>query len=90
MDRTSILGDTIDYTRELLDKIHKLREEGMEERNDQIDLIEKTYSKDVKPNEMQIRNPPKVRTYMNIIIIPLWANHIFFFAILTEIIHQLK
>ncbi|KAL0308214.1 UNVERIFIED_CONTAM: Transcription factor [Sesamum angustifolium] len=31
MDRTSILGDTIDYMRELLEKIHKLREEGIDE-----------------------------------------------------------
>lgn len=62
MDRTSILGDTIDYTRELLDKIHKLREEGMGEGNDQVDLTGSSYLKDVK-NEMQLRNPPKVRTY---------------------------
>ncbi|KAL8472763.1 hypothetical protein ACS0TY_029837 [Phlomoides rotata] len=62
MDRTSILGDTIDYTRELLDKIHKLREEGMEEGNDQIALVGSSYLKDVVKNEMQLRNPPKVRT----------------------------
>ncbi|KAL1569910.1 Transcription factor bHLH93 [Salvia divinorum] len=45
MDRTSILGDTIDYMRELLDKIHKLREEGVGEK--------------VKEHHMQLRNPPK-------------------------------
>lgn len=46
MDRTSILGDTIDYMRELLDKIHKLREEGVEAK--------------VMEHQMQLRNPPKV------------------------------
>ncbi|KAI3462625.1 hypothetical protein Pfo_019288 [Paulownia fortunei] len=58
MDRTSILGDTIDYTRELLDKIHKLREEGMDENLNQINLIG-NYLKELKPNEMLVRNPPK-------------------------------
>ncbi|KAG6399958.1 hypothetical protein SASPL_141446 [Salvia splendens] len=45
MDRTSILGDTIDYMRELLDKIHKLREEGVDSK--------------VMEHQMQLRNPPK-------------------------------
>ena len=31
MDRTSILGDTIDYTKELLEIINKLQEQEMEE-----------------------------------------------------------
>lgn len=59
MDRTSILGDTIDYMRELLDKIHKLREEGMDENLNHINLIG-NYLKELKPNEMPVRTPPKV------------------------------
>ncbi|PIN06806.1 hypothetical protein CDL12_20638 [Handroanthus impetiginosus] len=56
MDRTSILGDTIDYMKELLDKIHKLREQGMEEGD--LSLIG-NYFKELKPNEMLVSNPPK-------------------------------
>ncbi|KAK4416397.1 Transcription factor [Sesamum alatum] len=58
MDRTSILGDTIDYMRELLDKIHKLREEGIDENTNGINLMGK-YFKELKPNETLVRNPPK-------------------------------
>ncbi|KAI3451855.1 hypothetical protein Pfo_008520 [Paulownia fortunei] len=58
MDRTSILGDTIDYMKELLDKIHKLREEGMDENTNQINL-RGNYLKELKSNDMQVRNPPK-------------------------------
>ncbi|KAH6825795.1 beta HLH protein 93 [Perilla frutescens var. hirtella] len=58
MDRTSILGDTIDYMRELLDKIHKLREEEEEEAEEEGAAI-RSYFKELKPNETQLRNPPK-------------------------------
>lgn len=59
MDRTSILGDTIDYMKELLERISKLQEEGMEENsNDQINIL--GTSKDLKPNEVLVRNSPKV------------------------------
>lgn len=59
MDRTSILGDTIDYMKELLERISKLQEEGMEESsNDQINIL--GISKDLKPNEVLVRNSPKV------------------------------
>lgn len=52
MDRTSILGDTIDYMRELLDKIDKLRDnEGINE-STAIRCF-------LKNHEMQLRNPPK-------------------------------
>nr|AKN09579.1 basic helix-loop-helix transcription factor [Salvia miltiorrhiza] len=51
MDRTSILGDTIDYMRELLDKIQKLREEGVDE-----STAIRNYFKE---QQMQLRNPPK-------------------------------
>lgn len=58
MDRTSILGDTIDYMKELLERINKLQEEGMEESTNQINLL--SISKDLKPNEVLVRNSPKV------------------------------
>ncbi|KAL9158371.1 hypothetical protein ABFS82_08G063900 [Erythranthe guttata] len=60
MDRTSILGDTIDYMRELLDKIQNLREQGVDENTNKINL-NGAYLKELKPNEiMQVmRNPPK-------------------------------
>lgn len=52
MDRTSILGDTIDYMRELLDKIEKVREQGVDESTAIRDYF--------KEHQMQLRNPPKV------------------------------
>lgn len=55
MDRTSILGDTIDYMKELLGKINKLREEGKDENLNQMANLE-----DLKPKEIQVRNHPKV------------------------------
>lgn len=59
MDRTSILGDTIDYMKELLERINKLQEEeGMEENTNQINLL--GISKDLKPNDVLVRNSPKV------------------------------
>ncbi|KAL5556668.1 hypothetical protein UlMin_038904 [Ulmus minor] len=57
MDRTSILGDTIDYMKELLERINKLQEEGMEEGKSQINLL--GLSKELKPNEVLPRNSPK-------------------------------
>ncbi|KAL2527873.1 transcription factor bHLH [Forsythia ovata] len=48
MDRTSILGDTIDYMKELLEKINKLREEMKDENLNQINYMAK-----------QVRNPTK-------------------------------
>ncbi|CAN4092277.1 unnamed protein product [Withania somnifera] len=56
MDRTSILGDTIDYMKELLDKINKLQEE-MELEPNQLSLM--SIFKDVKLNDMLVRNSPK-------------------------------
>ena len=64
MDRTSILGDTIDYMKELLEKISKLQEEMEQEKegeNDQLNFIGN--SKEVKPNEVMVRNSPKVFIY---------------------------
>ena len=58
MDRTSILGDTIDYMKELLERISKLQEEEVEEGTSQINLL--GVSKELKPNEVMVRNSPKV------------------------------
>ncbi|MED6127446.1 hypothetical protein PIB30_088235 [Stylosanthes scabra] len=59
MDRTSILGDTIDYMKELLERIAKLQEETImeEEGKNQIHLL--GVSKELKPNEVMFRNSPK-------------------------------
>nr|WIE96098.1 basic helix-loop-helix transcription factor [Loropetalum chinense var. rubrum] len=56
MDRTSILGDTIDYMKELLERIDKLKEEEIEEvgTDNQMGLL-----KELKPNEVVARNSPK-------------------------------
>nr|GMD99528.1 transcription factor bHLH93-like [Ipomoea batatas] len=56
MDRTSILGDTIDYMKELLERINHLQEE-MEVGPDQLRLM--SIFKDVKPDELSVRNSPK-------------------------------
>lgn len=79
MDRTSILGDTIDYMRELLDKIHKLREEGIDENTNGINLMGK-YLKELKPNETLVRNPPKVYilpTFINISVLQSNLNQLY-------------
>ena len=57
MDRTSILGDTIDYMKELIERIHNLQEEK-EVGSDHLNLM--GIFKDVKPNEVLVRNAPKV------------------------------
>ncbi|KAG7034243.1 Transcription factor bHLH93 [Cucurbita argyrosperma subsp. argyrosperma] len=58
MDRTSILGDTIDYVKELLERINNLKEEdefGLDSNHVGFNAI----SKEGKPNEVQVRNSPK-------------------------------
>ncbi|KAL2522612.1 transcription factor bHLH [Forsythia ovata] len=57
MDRTSILGDTIDYMKELLDKIHKLQNKDMDVNTSQKNLTRNL--KELKPNETLVKNPPK-------------------------------
>ncbi|XP_062028035.1 transcription factor bHLH93-like [Rosa rugosa] len=57
MDRTSILGDTIDYMKELLDRINNLQHEIEESGSDQLNVMR--LFKDMKPNEMLVRNSPK-------------------------------
>ncbi|CAN4115171.1 unnamed protein product [Withania somnifera] len=56
MDRTSILADTIDYTKELLEKINNLQQE-MEIGPNQLGLM--SIFKNEKPIEMFVRNSPK-------------------------------
>lgn len=56
MDRTSILGDTIDYVKELMEKIKKLQEEigASSDEIDQLGTLTEC------PNEMLVRNSTKV------------------------------
>lgn len=56
MDRTSILGDTIDYVKELMEKIKKLQEE-IGASSDELDLLGTLKE---SPNEMLVRNSTKV------------------------------
>ncbi|XP_010935191.1 transcription factor BHLH3 [Elaeis guineensis] len=56
MDRTSILGDTIDYMKELLERIKRLQEE-IEVGPDQPNLL--GIFKELNPNEILVRNSPK-------------------------------
>lgn len=63
MDRTSILGDTIDYMKELLERINKLQDEEEMEVGTSSPLKLMGISKDLKPNEVLVRNSPKV--YLN-------------------------
>ena len=58
MDRTSILGDTIDYMKELLERIKKLKEEETKVGSNQVSLLSSL--KELKPNEVLVRNSPKV------------------------------
>ncbi|KAK7360948.1 hypothetical protein VNO77_02969 [Canavalia gladiata] len=58
MDRTSILGDTIDYMKELLERVGKLQGEEGEEGSSQINLLGISQEQ-LKPNEVIVRNSPK-------------------------------
>lgn len=57
MDRTSILGDTIDYMKELLQKIHKLQGKDTEVDSDQLNLVGNL--KEQNMNEVILKNPSK-------------------------------
>lgn len=62
MDRTSILGDAIDYMKELLEKIHTLRED--DNVKDEIKDIKFVGNfKELKPNEALVKKPPKVQHF---------------------------
>ena len=58
MDRTSILGDTIDYMKELIEKIKHMQEEmAISSNDDQLNSL------NGKSKETYIRNSPKVSTF---------------------------
>ncbi|KAK4796163.1 hypothetical protein SAY86_028489 [Trapa natans] len=57
MDRTSILGDTIDYVKELLERINKLKDEDMEVGTTPLSLM--GFSTESKPNETLVKTTPK-------------------------------
>ncbi|XP_022740912.1 transcription factor bHLH93-like [Durio zibethinus] len=57
MDRTSILGDAIDYMKELLERINKLQEKETKVGSNQVSLMSNL--KELKPNEVLVRNSPK-------------------------------
>ncbi|KAL0692090.1 hypothetical protein Bca4012_059270 [Brassica carinata] len=61
MDRTSILGDAIDYMKELLDKINKLQDEEQELGVSNSSHHSKLFGeiKDLNTNEPLVRNSPK-------------------------------
>jgi len=61
MDRTAILGDTIDYMKELLEKINNLQQEI------ELDSNMTSIVKDIKPNEILIRNSPKVQNFTDLL-----------------------
>lgn len=56
MDRTAIVGDTIDYIKELMDKIRDLQQE-METSSSQWNNFD--IPRNVKQNEVVVRNTPK-------------------------------
>ncbi|KAL5777475.1 hypothetical protein ACOSP7_010401 [Xanthoceras sorbifolium] len=56
MDRTSILGDTIDYMKELLEKINNMQQD-IESDSNHLNTL--GIFKEVKPNEILVRNTPK-------------------------------
>ncbi|PKA50256.1 Transcription factor bHLH93 [Apostasia shenzhenica] len=57
MDRTSILGDTIDYMKELLEKIKRLQEDNELGGAEQANLL--GLFKELSSNEIMVRNSPK-------------------------------
>ncbi|KAM7529864.1 hypothetical protein LguiB_033274 [Lonicera macranthoides] len=60
MDRTAILGDTIDYMKELLGKINKLKENDDEAATNNIDQMKLLGNfNELKMNDGIVRNPPK-------------------------------
>ena len=66
MDRTSILGDTIDYTKELLGRIKRMQEE-IQVGEEQVNLL--SILKEQKPKEVLVKNTPKV------LFCVVWEKH---------------
>lgn len=66
MDRTSILGDTIDYMKELLEKINKMQQEVEVEDSNMMGIF-----KESKQNEILVRNSPKVLLYLPVLLTKL-------------------
>lgn len=66
MDRTSILGDTIDYVKELLERINNLKEEETGLDSNHVGLFN-GISNEGKSNEVQVRNSPKVSGFIVIV-----------------------
>uniref|UniRef100_A0A0E0LFT1 BHLH domain-containing protein n=1 Tax=Oryza punctata TaxID=4537 RepID=A0A0E0LFT1_ORYPU len=61
MDRTSILGDTIDYMKELLERIRQLQEEMEQETETETETPGVlSVFRELNPNEMLARNTPKL------------------------------
>ncbi|XP_066377822.1 transcription factor BHLH3-like [Miscanthus floridulus] len=56
MDRTSILGDTIDYMKELLERIKLLQEEIDQQQQEAPGML--SVFRELNPNEMVARNTP--------------------------------
>lgn len=52
MDRTSILGDTIEYMKDLMEKIRSLKEQDTG--------LDSSSLNEIKVNQTQERNSPKV------------------------------
>ena len=70
MDRTSILGDTIDYMKELLEKITDLQQEIGFDNSNMVGVL-----KDAKPNEVIMRNSPKVWNRSFTVYVYIEANN---------------
>jgi hypothetical protein len=61
MDRTSILGDTIDYVKELTERI-KVLEDEIGASSDDLNLLNTLNDSSNNTNEMVVRNTTKVYT----------------------------
>ena len=63
MDRTSILGDTIDYVKELTERI-KVLEEEIGASPEDLDLLNTLKDSSSNSSEMMVRNSTKVRALL--------------------------